>query len=343
MKRTVPQRQFRRSGWGRLTTAAALALAGLSAAAAHAQPEAPAPTDSGYRWITLGTMGGPMPAPDRHQPANLLIKGNAAYLIDAGDGAASGMVAAGAYFPMLRAIWISHIHFDHIGGLWALLGLRLQTRTTAPLTIYGPPGTTAIIDGLLAAMRPSAELGFGVPGEKEIDPATGIKVVEVDDRSVVREDDFTVTVAGNCHYSFPPGSPMDKRFRSLSFRFDLPRRSIVYTGDTSPCASVGKLAEGADLLVSEMIDVGDTIAKVRQLSPDLPEAELAKVEEHLRTQHLSPADIGALARQAHVGAVAVTHIAGGGNRQAIADGEYAKEIDEVYAGPMTIARDGEGF
>ena len=36
---------------------------------------------------------------------------------------------------------------------------------------------------------------------------------------------------------------------SLSYRFDLADRSIVYTGDTGPSKAVVALAQGADLLV----------------------------------------------------------------------------------------------
>ncbi len=296
-----------------------------------------------YRWITLGTMGGPRLSLDRAQPANLLLNGTQAHLIDAGDGAATEAFAAGAQFQMLRSIWISHIHFDHIGGLSAVLGLRLQVRTMTPLTIFGPPGIKGIVDDLIAAMRPSAELGYGVPGEVPLDPAAGIKVVEVNDGSVVNFDGFTVKVARNCHCSFPPGSAGDLKFRSLSFRFDLPGRSIVYTGDTGPCDSVERLAQGADLLVTELIDIEDTVNKMRLWYPDIPASELDKMEEHLRTHHLTTAEIGRMAASAHVGEVVATHIAGGGNAKAIADGGYVAEIHRFYNGPVTVAKDGEAF
>jgi glyoxylase-like metal-dependent hydrolase (beta-lactamase superfamily II) len=143
-------------------------LAGLLLSTPAAAQEA----QNAYSWITLGTMGGPMPRPGRHEPANLLWRKGEAHLIDTGDGAMTGLADAGADYPELRSIWISHIHFDHLGGLFAVLGLRLQTRTVTPLTIYGPPGMKDIVSGLIAAMRPSARSGFGIPGEVPIDPAT---------------------------------------------------------------------------------------------------------------------------------------------------------------------------
>ena len=56
-----------------------------------------------------------------------------------------------------------------------------------------------------------------------------------------------MTAASNSHYTFSPGSAEVAKFVSLSFRFDAPDRSIVYTGDTGPSENVERLARNADL------------------------------------------------------------------------------------------------
>lgn len=309
-----------------------------------AQPATAARSDApAYNWVTLGTMGGPMPQPGRNEPANLLVRKGAAHLVDAGDGAMTALADAGVDYPELRTIWISHIHFDHIGGLYGVLGLRLQTRTTRPLTIYGPPGIKVIVAGLVAAMRPSARSGFGIPGEVPIDPAANITVVELDDGAVVQCDDFTVRVAANSHYSFPAGSENERLFRSLSYRFDLPGRSIVYTGDTGPSDKVTALAKGATMLVTEMIDLDTTLAQMDRRVRHVDPAEKAHMAEHLTRHHLTTAEIGTMAASAGVGQVVVTHIAGGGDRSSAADTRYRNEIQRLFKGPVAIARDMERF
>jgi ribonuclease BN (tRNA processing enzyme) len=297
-----------------------------------------------FDWITLGTMGGPMPSVQRAEPANLLMRRGEAHLVDAGDGAATAMIRAGANYRDLRSIWISHIHFDHIGGLYGVLGLRLQTRTTTPLTIYGPYGSKAIIDGLIAAMRPSARSGFGVPGEVPIDPGTGIVVRELTDGDRITLGDINVTVAENTHYSFPAGSEEGRLFKSFAFRFDTPDRSIAYTGDTGPSDKVTTLAAGADMLVSEMIDVDSTMTAMRRRAGDLAAQDAANMEVHLRTHHITTSDIGLMAQKAGVKAVVVTHIAGGGaETEPDAAGRYAAEIQQTYAGQVRVASDGQRF
>ena len=331
---------------GRLRLAATgLVAAFVLPAAAVAQPaqQGPGPGQPGTEWVTLGTVGGPMPSATRAEPANLLVHGGKLDLIDAGDGAATAFLRAGGNWRALRSIWISHIHFDHIGGLFGVLGLRLQTRSQEPLTIYGPPGTRAIVDGLIAAMKPSARSGFGVPGEVPIDPAATVRVVELDDGGTVMLGDTKVTAAANSHYSFPAGSEEAHTFRSLSFRFDLPGKSVVYTGDTGPSQAVTRLARGADMLVTELIDVDFTIANMRRRATDLSATDLANMETHLRTHHVTTADIGAMAAAAGVKSVVITHIAGGGASGAEANDRYVREVKTAFGGAVTVAADLQRF
>lgn len=314
-----------------------------TSAAAQDTQSATATIKPATEWVTLGTMGGPMPNATRGEPANVLVHNGLFDLIDTGDGAATAFVRAGGNFRNLRSIWISHIHFDHLGGLYGVLGLRLQTRTTTPLTVYGPPGTKTIVDGLITAMKPSAQSGFGVPGEVPIDPAASVRVVELDHDDAVTVGDMKVIVAANSHYSFPAGSEEEKSFRSLSFRFNVPGKSIVYTGDTGPSDAVTTLAKDADLLVTELIDVEFTIANIRRRATDLSSSDLANMETHLRTHHITTADIGAMAKAAGVKSVVITHLAGGGSSAPGSAERYVREVKQAFAGDVRVASDLERF
>jgi len=321
----------------RLLLATLAAFAFLAPLAAQAPDDPPA-----SRWITLGTQGGPIPLPDRSQPANVLVTGEGAYVVDAGDGVAEQLAKADVPLDAVKAVMLSHLHFDHTAGLFGIVSLRWQTSIYSPLTIYGPPGTQELVDGILASMRPAVSAGYAYPNEFKRPFEPGISIVEIRDGATFDLGKARVTAAKNTHYTFTPGSEEDRAFESLSFRFDLPDRAIVYTGDTGPSEAVERLAKGADLLVTEMIDFDRTVAEIRRVSPNMPPAAMTGIQTHLRDHHVTPKQVGEMARAAGVKAVVVTHLAAPAIDGGIAL-EYQAAIGRHYAGPVAIARDLDSF
>lgn len=306
--------------------------------AAWAEVATPAPS----QFVTLGTMGGPVPDAERSQPANAILRGDRVYLVDTGDGTADQLGRAGLTLPAVRAVFLSHLHVDHVGGLAAIIGLRLQTETRQVLQIYGPPGTRELVSGIVASLQPSARAGYGIPGHNWAPPANIVAVTELRDGETIAVDDFPVKVAQNTHYDFAPGSLDDRNYKSYSFRFNLPDRSVVYTGDTGPSDAVEKLAQGADLLVSEMIDLDATLARVAKVNPNMPADVKAGMVRHLSTHHLTPQEVGRLAARARVKAVVITHFAGGLSGPAEIRSN-SEAVRKEFSGPVAIASDLDRF
>jgi ribonuclease BN (tRNA processing enzyme) len=298
---------------------------------------------TGGSWITLGTIGGPLANAHRSQPANALLADQAAILVDAGDGTVEQLAKADIPLARVHIVVLSHLHWDHTAGLQAVLGLRYQTDTPGKLRIYGPPGTAALVAGLVASMRPAAEAGYGDPNAARVEPGDTVEVTELaDGGKVALTPTITMIAVQNAHYSFPAGSELDRKFKSFSYRFQLPGRSIVYTGDTGPSPAVEQLAHGADLLVSEMIDVPTTVAAVRRNVPGISEKQLAAMSWHLSTHHLTPTQVGELAKRGGVGRVVITHMVPGDLTAADKE-RYLGEIRKNYSGPAVIADDLDRF
>lgn len=315
-----------------------VALSALAAAGVSAQSLNSATSP---KFVTLGTNGGPLSNPNRAEPANAILVGRDAYLVDVGDGACQQLAKAGIQLVQISAVFISHLHFDHVGGLSALIGLRNQLGIPGVLSIYGPPGTKALVAGLVAATVPSAQAAYGFPDKPFADPVSSVKVIEMVDGSTAVVGPVKVTARQNSHYSFVPGSELDRRYKSLSFRFDAPGRSIVYTGDTGPSTAVEELASGADLLVSEMIDL-DRILTPAQRSTLAGNASGQDMPLHLREHHVTPDQVGKISARAKVHSLVITHLVAPGATAADLLTYHAR-IAQHYSGPVMIANDLDVF
>ena len=312
-------------------------LLGLVVSATTSADDEPA-----SRWVTLGTVAGPNLTSERGQPSNALVVGRDIYVVDAGDGTATRLGKAGYSLRQVRAVIISHLHYDHIGGLGGILGIRYQVSAPGVLTIIGPPGTQRLVDGLVESMIPSAEVGAGVPGEPFRNPAEGVTVIEVVDGMTLDLDVMQLKVARNTHYSFAANTPEWEKFQSLAYRFDLPDRSIAFTGDTGPSRSVGDLAKGVDLLVSEMMDVDVAVKQVRSRNPHFTDDDIRRIETHLRSHHVTPEQVGELASRAQARRVVITHMSPATLTAAELDA-YIERIQAIYDGPAVIADDLDEF
>ncbi|MBZ0129158.1 MAG: MBL fold metallo-hydrolase [Rhodobacteraceae bacterium] len=294
-----------------------------------------APNPSSF--TTLGTGGGPVQNPARSQPAHLLMNGTKPVLVDCGEGAIRQLRRAGVEFRDVAEIFLTHHHFDHIGSLFTCLGVNMMTMRKTPLSIYGPPGTQKIVDGLIAASAVPQEIGFGVPGQSLPQIRDFVSVHEIVPGDVVELEGLSVTNCENTHYR-PESESGRPGYLSLSYRFDLADRSILFTGDTGACKAVEKLASGVDLLVGEMMDADLTMRKVRTMNPHMPDAAIAKIGKHIAEHHLSAEQLGDLARVAGAKHVVATHLPPGLATPETAPG-YIARIAARFAGTVSISED----
>ena len=291
-------------------------------------------------WTTLGTAAGPVLSAERSQPANLLLVDGKPWLVDCGDGALERLAAAGFRAAQVETVYISHLHMDHIGGLQALLGLRWMQSASTVLTIYGPPGTDAVVAGLVQSLKPVSLIEGGKTNR--MSPDQLVKVVIVDDGDDRTLGGVRVRAVRNSHFDDEPGHPADNGTESLSYRFDYQGRAIGYTGDTGPSDAVARLEQGVDVLVSEVIDLGPVVANLDRAMSSMPPKAREALINHLKTQHLTPRDAGTMASQAGARHLVFTHLGIVGATDSTAP-KLVSEAQITYSGPVSVAHDLDTF
>ncbi|MCQ2178014.1 MAG: ribonuclease Z [Bacteroidales bacterium] len=190
-----------------------------------------------FTLTTLGTASA-MPVVGRNQSAQVLEVHGRLFLIDCGEGTQQKLLEAKKSFIKIEAIFISHIHGDHIFGLFGLLSTMGMYGRTAKLPVYGPKALGGILKFFLSYF------GEGLSFEIEYHEVPS-------DLSVIHNSKF-VKVS-----SFPLNHQID----CFGYRFDAVRGpktpedahlpSYAYCSDTAPFDAESDYVRGVDVLFHE--------------------------------------------------------------------------------------------
>lgn len=104
--------------------------------------------------VTILGCSSARPTPTRHPSGQAVNIHEQYYLVDAGEGVQRQMVRYGINPLKLRAIFITHLHGDHIFGLFPLLStMGLYGRRTE-LKIFAPEPFGTMLEGFRTMMEP---------------------------------------------------------------------------------------------------------------------------------------------------------------------------------------------
>ena len=124
-------------------------------------------------------------------------------------------------------------------------------------------------------------------------------------------------------------------FPAFAYRFDTPSGSAVFSGDTGPCDNVVRLAQGADYLVHEVIDLDF----VRERVAKMPNRD--NIVNHLTESHTSPEDAGRIAARAKVKTLVLSHLVPGDSE--IAEDTWEARSKTTFGGTVVCGVDLDQF
>lgn len=89
---------------------------------------------------------------ERYNSSTLLSVGDSDYLIDCGEPVAGTLVRSGIGFERLRALFVTHMHADHVGGLSELVNMSRKTAAQGRFECYLPEEGVAAAQAYLSAI-----------------------------------------------------------------------------------------------------------------------------------------------------------------------------------------------
>jgi ribonuclease BN (tRNA processing enzyme) len=256
-------------------------------------------------------------------------------------------------------VFLTHLHADHVGDLPGMLlygwGVREGTHgPLPPIRVYGPPrpatlpggdaafhrettihperpapGTADLVDSILAGY--AYHLNVMPLDARMPDPGALVRAIDIPvpprtdghppaPVTVVEDDAVRVTAIPVTHGHAIP---------ALAYRFDTADGSVVFSGDTTANDGLIALAQGADILVHQVADLGYLERH----------GVTGEALQRMAGLHTDVSEVGSVAERARVGELILSHYLPA-DTGAISEAQWAERAGRGFTGTTTAGRDG---
>lgn len=280
---------------------------------------------TGVTTVTLTGTGVPHPSPGRAGPGTLVHHGDVALQFDAGRSTMLRLVEAGTDAHDLDALFVTHVHSDHLVGLADVVMTRWVARTmhpAGPLPIVAVEGVaTRFAERMLDPY--ADDIALRIEHVQDDGPELDIRGFPVPrtPTEVWRSGDGTVSVeAVAVHHEPVPDA--------VAYRVRTPAGVAVISGDTRVCTEMREFAAGADVLVHEACR-----------TTALQSVITGTAFEQIFDYHADTVALGGLAEDAGVGHLVLTHLIPPPMDETAAEA-FADDIrGGGYTGELTVGDD----
>ena len=201
---------------------------------------------------------------------------------------------------------MTHFHSDHIGGLGTVnLQRWVADADKEPMRVIGPPGVERVVAGFNEAYALDSGYRTAHHGPDVAPPSGAPMVAEPyeigageDSKVVLEEHGLKVTAFIVDHSPIEP---------AVGYRFDYRGRSAVISGDTVLVPTLVAASKGADLLVHDALSP-ELLNMVADAAGEAGLSMRSRILADVPDYHATAPDAADAAREAGVGALAITHI-----------------------------------
>jgi ribonuclease Z len=274
---------------------------------------------------------------DRAQPCLMISAGNQNILFDAGQGALWSMEKMKAPWQRLNAVFITHLHSDHVSGLGEVIQNGWVAGRSNAVDVFGPVGIKNVVDGFKQVYKEDIHerlVTFDNNVKKNIDHIWGeIKEVAVDDKLA--------------HVVYDHKGLIVKAFRvdhpnwgyAYGYRIEYRGKSVVFSGDTRETDAIAIHSQGVDLLIHEAYNK-KLMDKVATLVDELNLNLDSKTVNNIAAVHTETIALSKLAQQAQVKSLVLTHMIPPIPANGLAESYFMQGMSNFYKGNLSMARDG---
>lgn len=286
----------------------------------------------GMRILLCGT--GTPQASDAGQPCTLVSAGGRLFLFDAGENSAGNLNKFKVPFDALTTVFLTHLHSDHFNGLGALVNFSWVWGRHDELSVFGPPGTRELVDGIASAY--SRDIRFRSTHmpmlDKKLGVANGYDKSIPDGQTALRvydHDGVTIDAVKVCHEPVEPSYGYVIRYRG---------KKAFISGDTRICDTYASAIRGADVAIHEayathLVEIAIPIMKAHG------QDHMANVASRTGDYHADTIELAKFAQHNGVRHLVLTHLIPAPTN-VVARTLFVSGMSDHYIGKLTLGRDG---